>query len=403
MPEIAEAARIVHFLRKHVVGKNIKKAVAIDDSSVFGKVGTTGSAFAASVLGKKVISAGSQGKYFWLVLDSPPHPVLHFGMTGWMHIKGMRTGYTNFYNKMKPGDADMWPPKFWKFQLEMEGKKENGASEMVEVAYTDPRRFGRVRLVDCPGDRIRQFSPLVENGPDPVVDADLFTETFVRDAMRRRHVPIKALLLDQTFISGIGNWVGDEVLFQARLHPEQYCDTFSDDQIQKLHAAICHVCRTAVDLLGDSDKFPDDWLFQYRWGKGDKSATAQLPSGEKLSFLTVGGRTSCFAPSLQKKGGSTAPEIKEEQDGESTKPKAKAAKRRAKLDDLSKTVVPTVTTSRQKRKRADIKTEDVPVVTEEKPPANKKKSSRTKGADDVDTNKVSTDAGRRRSARLGGK
>ncbi|EFX01148.1 formamidopyrimidine-DNA glycosylase [Grosmannia clavigera kw1407] len=309
MPEIAEAARIVHFLRKHLVGKQIKKAAAIDDSNVFGKAGTTGATFAASVLGKKVLSAGSQGKYFWIVLDSQPHPVMHFGMTGWIHIKGMRTAYTNYYNKMKPGDADLWPPRFWKFHLQAEA---DGAADKVELAFTDPRRFGRVRLIDCPGDRIRQFSPLVENGPDPVVDADIFTESFVRDTMQRRHVPIKALLLDQAFISGIGNWVGDEVLFQARLHPEQYCDEFDGAQVKQLYTSICHVCRTAVDLLGDSDRFPDDWLFHYRWGKGSKGAVPQLPGGEKLSFLTVGGRTSCFAPSLQKKSGGVAPGIKEE-------------------------------------------------------------------------------------------
>lgn len=304
------AARIVHFLKTHLVGKRIKVAKAIDDASVFGKVGTTGDAVANALTGKKVIGAGSQGKYFWLVLDSAPHPVMHFGMTGWMHIRGMRTGYTNYYNKLKPEEADAWPPTYWKFQLETDSDAKN---PKVEVAYTDPRRFGRVRLVDCPGASIRKHSPLVENGPDPVVDVDTtFTEEYFLTTMHKRHVPIKALLLDQAFISGIGNWVGDEVLFNARLHPEQYCDEFSDAQMKTLYKSIRYVCKTAVDLLGDSDKFPADWLFQHRWGKGSKGSVAQLPNGEKLAFLTVGGRTSCFAPGLQKKSGNVAPGIKEE-------------------------------------------------------------------------------------------
>ncbi|KJR80932.1 formamidopyrimidine-DNA glucosyllase [Sporothrix schenckii 1099-18] len=307
MPEIAEAARIVHFLKTHLVGKRIKTARGIDDASVFGKVGTTGDAVANALQGKKVVGTGSQGKYFWLVLDSAPHLVMHFGMTGWLHIRGMRTGYTNYYNKLKPGDADAWPPKYWKFQLETD------SSPKVEVAFTDPRRFGRVRLVDCPGAAIRKHSPLVENGPDPVVDADTtFTEDYFLSTLRKRHVPIKALLLDQAFISGIGNWVGDEVLFNARLHPEQYCDEFSDAQMKTLYKSIRYVCSTAVDLLGDSDKFPAGWLFQHRWGKGGKDSVARLPNGEKLAFLTVGGRTSCFAPGLQKKSGNVAPGIKEE-------------------------------------------------------------------------------------------
>ncbi|KAL1859601.1 hypothetical protein VTK73DRAFT_7535 [Phialemonium thermophilum] len=68
MPEIAEVARIVHFLRLHLVGKTIKKVNAIDDNNVFGKAGTTGQEFAAALTGKKVVDAGSQGKYFWFAL-----------------------------------------------------------------------------------------------------------------------------------------------------------------------------------------------------------------------------------------------------------------------------------------------------------------------------------------------
>lgn len=232
---------------------------------------------------------------------------MHFGMTGWMHIRGMRTGYTNYYNKLKADEIDAWPPKFWKLQFETD------SSPKLEVAFTDPRRFGRVRLVDCPGAAIREHSPLVENGPDPVVDANTtFTEEYFLTTMHKRHMPIKALLLDQAFISGIGNWVGDEVLFHARLHPEQYCDEFSESQMKKLYRSIRYVCQTAVDLIGDSDRFPDDWLFRHRWGKGSKNLVAQLPNGEKLAFLTVGGRTSCFAPALQKKTGKVAPGITEE-------------------------------------------------------------------------------------------
>lgn len=221
---------------------------------------------------------------------------------------------------MKPDEMDAWPPKYWKFHLKTE-------DPAVEVAFTDPRRFGRVRLVDCPGESIRQYSPLVENGPDPVVDSDVFTEEYLRKRMHSRHVPIKAFILDQSVISGVGNWVGDEVLFQARLHPEQYCDDFTDDQIKRLYDAIRHVCQFAVDRLGDSDQFPKDWMFHYRWGKGVKGAAGHLPSGEKLAFLTVGGRTSCYAPDLQKKSGRIAAGVKEELIECDDKPKAKKAAR----------------------------------------------------------------------------
>jgi len=318
--------------------------IAPDDSNVFGKAGTSGHDFEVALAGKKVVSAGNQGKYFWLILDKPPHPVMHFGMTGWVHINGVKTAYTNYYNKMKAEEKDLWPPKYWKFQLETEGNPK------VEVAFTDPRRFGRVRLVDCPGENIRKVSPLVENGPDPVVDPDVFTEDFLLAKMRSRHVPVKALLLDQTSISGIGNWVGDEVLFQARLHPEQYCDDFDDAQAKKLFKAICHVCQIAVDKLGDSDQFPEDWLFHYRWGKGAKGSATMMPGGEKLAFLTVGGRTSCYAPNLQKKTGRVVSGAKEEpvpkedkrsmsevtKTGASEQPPKKRKRVEAKLDETDK-------------------------------------------------------------------
>ncbi|KAK3381391.1 hypothetical protein B0H63DRAFT_202721 [Podospora didyma] len=393
MPEIAEIARVVHFLRLHVVGKTIAAAQAVEDANVFGKVGTSGPEFVKAVTGRKVLSAGTQGKYFWLVLDQPPHPVMHFGMTGWIHIKGEQTAYTNYYKKMKADEMDVWPPKFWKFQLDLTAK-----GKTVNIAFTDPRRFGRVRLVDCPGESIRKYSPLVENGPDPVVDTDMFTEEYLKQKMRSRHVPIKALLLDQTVISGIGNWVGDEVLYHSKLHPEQYCNEFSDEQMHTLYESIRYVCRFAVDKLGDSDEFPQNWLFNYRWGKGTKGAAGQLSNGEKLAFLTVGGRTSCYAPNIQKKTGHIAPGVKEEplesdhevpKSKKATNPKTKMAK--YKEDQ-----------PQDKKKRK--------MVEENKKPAKKSKLGSTKSSEHASIVKTAEkpaatteiDAGRRRSGRLQG-
>jgi formamidopyrimidine-DNA glycosylase len=403
------------------VGKTIKKAVAPEDANVFGKVGTSGPAFEKAVTGKKVIGAGSQGKYFWLVLDSPPHPVMHFGMTGWIHIRGEQTAYTRYYEKNNKNDQNVWPPKFWKFQLETDGDPK------VEVAFTDARRFGRVRLVDCPGGEIRSHSPLKENGPDPVVDKDIFTEDYLRQKMKGRHVPVKALLLDQAMISGIGNWVGDEIMFQARMHPEQYSDDFSDKDIAKLYKTAKYVCDTAVDVLGDSDQFPKDWLFHYRWGKGKKDHPTTLPTGEKIVFLTVGGRTSCVVPSLQKKTGratisDTKEEVEakeedeaEEEDGTESKyfgakkgsgakgkagaAKAGAAKRKAikeEEDEVDQKVAINGAKKAKQSKRVKKEEEEKQELPVDKKPR-KGKTQETKPA------KPEPEPGRRRSGRLSGK
>jgi len=101
-------------------------------------------------------------------------------------------------------------------------------------------------------------------------------------------------------------------MYHAKLHPEQYSHTFTPAQLKQLHKSILYVCQTAVDVLADSSKFPDEWLFNHRWGKGKKDAPATLPNGEKIAFLTVGGRTSCICPGIQKKTGAVAGNVKKE-------------------------------------------------------------------------------------------
>ncbi|EXJ86182.1 formamidopyrimidine-DNA glycosylase [Capronia coronata CBS 617.96] len=349
MPEIGEVARTVHYIRKLLVGKTIAKVVATDDNNVYGKAGTSAAEFQKHMTGKKVVDAGQQGKYFWMIMSSPPHPVMHFGMSGWLKFKSEHT----YYYRPKEGEEDEpWPPKFMKFLLET--KPENG-EEVIEAAFVDMRRFARIRLVDCPGAEIRNVSPLKENGPDPVVDKDIVTVEWLKEKCRAKRVPIKAMLLDQANISGIGNWVGDEIMYNAKIHPEQYANTLTDEQIAQLHKSIHYVCGTAVELLADSEKFPEDWLFKHRWGKGKKNSSNVLPTGEKIAFLTVGGRTSAVVPSVQKKTGPVAKEMSEAEvlDGEDVQPKKQKSKKRkaAAVEDESEEeeVMPKKTTARAKK------------------------------------------------------
>ena len=198
MPELAEVARIVHFIRQHLVGKTLSKVQAQHDDIVYGKVGTSADEFQKAMQGKKIVGAGQQGKYFWITMSSPPHAVMHFGMAGWLKIKDADTYY---YRSDKPADKE-WPPKYAKFILE------TSEDPKTEAAFVDARRLSRIRLVDCPGDEIRNYTPLKENGPDPVTDKDIVNEAWLMEKLKSKRVPIKALLLDQANISGIGNWMG---------------------------------------------------------------------------------------------------------------------------------------------------------------------------------------------------
>lgn len=259
-------------------------------------------------------------------MSSPPHPLFHFGMTGWWKIRDLETAY---YKPSQP-EEPVWPPKFWKFTLETSDEPKS------EHAFIDSRRFARIRLIDCVADEIRNVSPLKENGPDPVIDKNILTEEWLVQKLQSKHVPVKALLLDQANISGIGNWVGDELLYNAKIHPEQYSNTLTPAQMKQLHESIHYVCSTAVDLLAESDRFPQEWLFKHRWAKGKKDAPQRLPNGEKIKFLTVGGRTSAIIPSVQKKTGEVAADVKggdsgEDEDVDAEQPKS--AKRKAKEDE----------------------------------------------------------------------
>ncbi|KAF1968333.1 hypothetical protein BU23DRAFT_558562 [Bimuria novae-zelandiae CBS 107.79] len=374
MPEIAEVARVVHYLRKYAAGRVIKAVQTQEDTIIYGKVGTSASAFEKAMNGKKIIDAKQQGKYFWLEMDSPPHPLMHLGMSGWMKFSNDDTAY---YRPEKVQEPE-WPPKYWKFILELEGEPE------CKISFVDARRLARIRLLDVKAGDMRQTTPLKGNGPDPVIDKDILTVEWLSNKLKSKRVPVKALLLDQANISGIGNWVGDEIMYQAKLHPEQYSNTFSEKQVKQLHDAMMYVCDTAVETLADSDRFPKDWLMKHRWGKGKKDG-GKLPNGEKITFLKVGGRTSAIVPSVQKKTGDVAGDVSDaangvEDDEEEPKPK-KATKRKSKAtkeeedDDESEEKLPVSTKRGRGRKAAEepVKDED---ESEEKLPVSKKRGNK---------------------------
>lgn len=136
---------------------------------------------------------------------------------------------------------------------------DDGSDVGTEVAFADVRRLGRIRLCESP----RTEPPISELGFDPILSMPTLDE--FSPMVRRRSCPIKVLLLDQSFSAGVGNWVADEILYNARIHPEQRCNTLTDDQIASLHHFVANICETAVAVDADSQRFPSHWLFGHRW------------------------------------------------------------------------------------------------------------------------------------------
>ncbi|PFH54723.1 hypothetical protein AMATHDRAFT_134949 [Amanita thiersii Skay4041] len=285
----AEVQRAASLLLSVGADKWITDVVTIDDPIVFSQLSHT--EFASKVIGRKIQNVGRYGKYLYIELDGDgPMPVLHFGMTGLFQIKGENPTY---YRK-KPKNASVeWPPKFMKFVLHLTAED---SKLVTEVAFLDARRLGRVRLCASPLDE----PPISTLGFDPILSMPALDEFM--PLVRKRLCPIKALLLDQSFSAGVGNWVADEILYNARIHPEQRCNTLTQDQIVSLRTQMIYVCETAVAVNADSEQFPIHWLFKHRWGKKkEESDIMTLPNGKPatIKWITVGGRTSAYVVEMQ--------------------------------------------------------------------------------------------------------
>ncbi|KIY45221.1 hypothetical protein FISHEDRAFT_61237 [Fistulina hepatica ATCC 64428] len=290
MPELPEVQRAVDIVNRVGAGKQISDIQTFEDSIVF--AGVTHLDFASEVKGRTFRKAHRYGKVFYLELEGKGRmPVLHFGMTGMIQIKGESAVY--YREGPKDTSTDVWPPRYVKFILHL---TDPISDSVCELAFLDARRLAHIRLCASP----MTEPPISELGFDPLLSMPR-PEDFV-PLVRKRSCPIKALLLDQSFSAGVGNWVADEILYHSRIHPEQRCHTLSDAQLEALYFNIVNVCQIAVSVDANHELFPDDFLFKHRWGKGKKAKpTLKLPSGElaTIKWITVGGRTSAYIEELQ--------------------------------------------------------------------------------------------------------
>ncbi|PIN06872.1 DNA-(apurinic or apyrimidinic site) lyase [Handroanthus impetiginosus] len=128
------------------------------------------------------------------------------------------------------------------------------------------------------------------------------TEEEFYNSLSNKKIGIKALLLDQSFISGIGNWVADEVLYHARIHPLQTTSSMSKESCETLRKCINEVIKKAIEVGADSSQFPSNWIFHFREKKSGKA----FVDGKEIGFITAGGRTTAYVPELQKLTGDEA-------------------------------------------------------------------------------------------------
>ena len=278
MPELPEVERGRRLARDVAVGRRIVRVWCDDDPIVFDSVGPR--RWRRALEGKRVDAARRWGKQLWLELSAPPHPLFHFGMAGGFRspaavplqlVSGPRE------------DATVWPPRFVKVRIRLD--------DGGELAMTDGRRLGRILLRSAP----ERETPVARLGFDPLL-AMPAPKRF-SEMLRARSRNVKSLLLDQSFAAGVGNWIADEVLYQARIDPRRRATSLTDAEARRVRARLAAIIRRAVDANADDTLYPRTWLFHRRWGRKDGVRTAR---GEPIEHVTIGGRTTAWVPAAQR-------------------------------------------------------------------------------------------------------
>lgn len=273
MPELPEVETVRRSLLDRIVGQRIASLEVGDYLPVLG--GELADEVQARLQGKVITGLRRRAKYLIIDLDDGSAVVVHLRMTGRL-------------SAVQHGRA---PLKHQRLAIALE----NG----LDLRFSDQRKFGRVlHLHHQDIDRLDQ-----RLGREPLEDA--FTAAWLAERFARRKGKIKAVLLDQHLIGGLGNIYADEALFMAGVHPERPANTLTLDEIQRLHRAIQDVLRAALARRGttfsnfeDADGNQGGYGGRLRvYGRGGKGYCPACGLG--LERVVVGGRGSSFCPRCQ--------------------------------------------------------------------------------------------------------
>lgn len=265
MPELPEVEIFNRLVHDHCRGRTIEQAVVSDPGSL---EGISADALERRVRGRRIRASERYGKHLFILLDGAGALAMHFGTNGSLRL-------------IPKGEA---VPPFTRLHLHFAGGE--------GLAYVNPRRLGRVS--GC--DNVPAFVAAAGLGPDaldPAFDLQAFAACF---AGRRRDV--KAVLMDQTLMAGIGNIYSDEILFRARIHPARAASDLEPDRVARLFAAMRQTLEAAIGCGAGSEsgveRLPKDFLATQR-RKGGRCPRC----GAALAIARLGGRTSYYCPRCQ--------------------------------------------------------------------------------------------------------
>ena len=264
MPELPEVETFARQLKPALVSRTILSAdlrwnrtLALPSPKKFREY----------VIGQKILDVGRRAKFLNIQLEDF-NLLIHLRMSGDLIIR----------------NSTISPTKHDRLILKLSGKK--------SLVFNDTRKFGRVWLT------ANKEEVLGKLGPEPF--SKEFTPQWLHTALHSRKRQLKPLLLDQTFLAGLGNIYTDEALHMAKLHPVAASDSVTATQAEALHAAIRKVLRSGIRRNGASI----DWAyrggqFQNYFRVYDREGTACPVCGTEIQKILVGQRGTHFCPHCQ--------------------------------------------------------------------------------------------------------
>lgn len=277
MPELPEVETIRRSLTPHIEGATVEDARFFREDVLETSTRDRVTADAAREFTAKAVITGldRMGKYLFMELDRSRGWGVHFGMSG---------------SLVRHGESTV-PMKHTHVILQLQG----GA----ELHYTCPRRFGRWVMCDGTDLRRAMATRLGVDALDPSLDAPTLQELLVG-----RGAAIKARLLQQNLVAGLGNIYVDEALFRAGIHPERKAVSLAAGEWNSLHESVRAVLREAIEHRGTTFSSYRDGdgrtgSNQYRLAVYGRRGRRCPRCGERVKRIEVCGRGTHFCPSCQ--------------------------------------------------------------------------------------------------------
>ncbi len=264
MPELPEVETERGRLASRLRGRRVAR-VLIDDPRLTRPEDPT--IVAAVLTGDRVVDVERRGKYLLVRLESARVLLVHLRMTG-----GFRYG----------------PASHERAVLELD----DGA----RIAYRDQRRFGTWQLLESE-DAERHLD--IRLGPEPLERG--FTKAFLDGRFANRSAPVKAAILDQHTVAGLGNIYSDEALWHARIHPQRPAGTLSGDEVAALRDGIRKALRAGIRHQGADlgDNAYAGGRMQDRFRVYGRDGEPCKRCGTPIEKIRVAGRGTWYCPSCQ--------------------------------------------------------------------------------------------------------